>query len=65
MGDNYSNDDLTATPVHMSLSLQYNQHKLTKKILLYRSHKTRAFSFYIPPQSYTRKKMPFFNKEEI
>jgi hypothetical protein len=49
----------TTTAVRMSLSPQNNQQNLTKKILAYSSSNTRAFSFFIPSPSYTRKKKQF------
>jgi hypothetical protein len=73
----YSNAGLTTNPVNtgtavrMSLSPQYSQQNLTKKMLPYSSPNTKSFSFYIPSPSYTRRKRGFFlsrkkyNKKEI
>jgi hypothetical protein len=56
----------THTAVRMSLSPQYSQQNLPKKILAYSSLNTKAFSFYIPLPSYTGKeKAVLFIKREI
>jgi hypothetical protein len=52
--------------VRMSLSPQYSQQNLPKKILAYSSLNTKAFSFYIPLPSYIGKeKATLFIKGEI